>query len=108
MFTLPIRLTLAPFRLLMLLSCFALFAVTSSGGALAIEDPNAEIPDSAENPLTEMCDNAVDTFFREIDWILSHDADHPRMDQHVDSMWDAWYFAEFTCRIDVGGDGEIG
>jgi hypothetical protein len=108
MFAILSRFVPATFKSLMLLSCFALFTVTSSGSALAIEDPNVEIPDSAESPLAEMCDDAVDTFFREIDWIVSHDANHPRMDQHVDSMWDAWYFAEVICRIDVGGNGELG
>ncbi|HYI24365.1 MAG TPA: hypothetical protein VD767_03055 [Thermomicrobiales bacterium] len=108
MFSLLNRFVPASFKSLMLVSSLVLFAVTSSAGALAIEDPNAEIPDSVENPLAEMCDDAVETFFREIDWILSHDADDPRMDRHVDSMWDAWYFAEVICRIDVGGNGELG
>jgi hypothetical protein len=85
--------------------------MSTAGGGLASTDPNVEVGDTVENPLAEMCDAAVETFFREIDWILAHshlEPDDPRMARHRDSMWDAWAFAEFTCRIDVGGDGEIG
>ena len=90
--------------------------LTTVGVSSATTDPfpgppsNEPVPglEDAETQLSPRCQQAVDTFFAEIDWILSHPSDHPQMDAHVDKMWRAWEIAEFECGIDVGGDGEIG
>ena len=89
-------------------ACLTTVGVSSATTDPFPDSPSLEPVPGVETTLSARCQKAVDTFFAEIDWILSHPSDHPQMDAHVDKMWRAWEIAEFECGIDVGGDGEIG
>lgn len=117
MFTSLIRRTRNSTKSLFTVAMMVLIAATfTTGAGLASTETHPQPPStSVDNPLSVFCDRAVATFNYEIAWITNFmdqnpdfDPNDPRLVRHYDAMWAAWEFAEFTCGIDVGGDGEIG
>lgn len=86
-----------------------LAATSISGVARASTETTLPSPGTeVDNPLSEFCERAVETFDREIEWIYAYweahpdfHYDDPELVPHRDAMWAAMSFAEDACGINV-------